>query len=65
MRFFPCFFLVVIPGCSVRLYGSCLSGFGLRSSSLNLDLQIPEDTPPHLALIAASEAIAAPNSKFT
>ena len=40
-----------LPGCSVRLYGSSLSGFGLKSSNVNLDLQISDDQLPHLALL--------------
>ncbi len=50
-------------GSKVRLYGSCMTGFGLKSSALNLDLQIPENSPPHLALIAASDFVAG-NPKF-
>ena len=41
---------VSVPGCFVRLYGSCYSGFGLKDSVLNLDLLIPEEMRPHIAL---------------
>ena len=45
------------PGCSVRLYGSSLSGFGLIGSDVNLDLQIPDSIRPDQALIAAFDII--------
>ena len=45
----------------MRLYGSCMTGFGLQSSTLNLDLQIPDTVAPHKALIEASNAIEASN----
>ena len=41
----------------VRLYGSSLSGFGLRSANVNLDLQITADMKPHLVLITALEVL--------
>jgi len=46
-----------IPGCFVRLYGSSLSGFGLKSANINLDLQITADHKPHLALLKALEVL--------
>ena len=41
----------------VRLYGSSLSGFGLKSSNVNLDLQITADMKPHLVLLTALEVL--------
>ena len=41
----------------VRLYGSSLSGFGLKSANVNLDLQITADMKPHLVLITALEVL--------
>jgi len=46
-----------IHGCTVRLYGSSMSGFGLRNSNVNLDLQITADQKPHLALLKALEIL--------
>jgi len=46
-----------IPGCTVRLYGSSLSGFGLKTSNVNLDLQIVADSKPHLALLKTLEVL--------
>jgi len=46
-----------IQGCTVRLYGSSLSGFGLKSANVNLDLQITADQKPHLALLKALEVL--------
>jgi len=46
-----------IQGCSVRLYGSSLSGFGLKSANVNLDLQISSDQKLHLALLKALEVL--------
>lgn len=54
-----------LSDCSVRLYGSCLTGFGLKTSVLNLDLQIPDDVPPHLALITAWEIVARNPDRFS
>ncbi|XP_023340002.1 terminal uridylyltransferase 7 [Eurytemora carolleeae] len=39
------------------MYGSSQTGFGLRSSNLNLDLQICKEDKPHLALIQALDLI--------
>jgi len=46
-----------IPGCTVRLYGSSLTGFGLKAANVNLDLQITADQKPHLALLKALEVL--------
>ena len=46
-----------LPGSSVRLYGSSWSGFGLKTANINLDLQIPSDHKPHLALLKALEIL--------
>lgn len=48
---------VTIPGSYVRLYGSSMTGLGLVDSGVNLDLQIPNDVPPHEALIKAYQAL--------
>ena len=48
-------FLHIFP--QVRLYGSSLSGFGLKSANVNLDLQITADMKPHLVLITALEVL--------
>jgi len=50
-------FKYVVAGCRVRMYGSSQTGFGLRSSNLNLDLQICKEDKPHLALIQALDLI--------
>ena len=44
-----------MPGCTVRLYGSSLTGFGMTNSGLNLDLLLPDggNIRPHIALINA------------
>ena len=46
-----------LPGSSVRLYGSSWSGFGLKTANINLDLQIPAEMKPHLALLKALEVL--------
>ena len=48
-------FQTSIAGCTVRLYGSSLTGFGLIDSGLNLDLLLPDTGTirPHMALINA------------
>merc|ERR1719228_1274011 len=46
-----------IQGCTVRLYGSSMSGFGLKNSNVNLDLQITAEQKPHLALLKALEIL--------
>jgi len=33
----------VHPECSVSIYGSSFTGFGLKESDINLDLVIPEE----------------------
>ena len=44
-------------GCKVQVFGSMLTGFCLKSSDLNLDLQIPNSHQPHLALITVLEVL--------
>jgi len=46
-----------IPGSKIRLYGSSLTGFALKSSNINLDLLIPASVRPHLALLKSLEAL--------
>ena len=46
-----------LPGSSVRLFGSSWSGFGLKTANINLDLQIPTDQKPHLALLKALDVL--------
>ena len=55
-----------IPGCTVRLYGSSLSGFSLIESVLNLDLLLPEDGSirPHIALINAYNVLISAGQDF-
>ncbi len=53
-----------LPGSSVRMYGSSLTGFGLKTSNLNLDLQIPAEIPPHLALMTAFDVLAKRPGEF-
>ena len=55
-----------IPGCTVRLYGSSLTGFGLRNSALNLDLLLPDDGTirPHIALINAYNVLLSAGQNF-
>ena len=55
-----------IPGCTVRLYGSSLTGFGLIDSGLNLDLLLPEDGTirPHIALINAYNILLSAGPEF-
>ncbi|PNF19443.1 hypothetical protein B7P43_G03611, partial [Cryptotermes secundus] len=48
----------IMPGFTVRLYGSSLSGFGLKQSDVNLDLSVPEEKSPAQGLAAASDLIA-------
>ena len=43
----------------VRLYGSSLTGLGLKNCNINLDMQLGQDQPPHLALIRALEILRA------
>ena len=44
-------------GSKIRLYGSSLTGFALKSSNINLDLLIPASVRPHLALLKSLEAL--------
>ena len=55
-----------IPGCTVRLYGSSLTGFGLMNSTLNLDLLLPDDGSirPHIGLINAYNALISAGQDF-
>ena len=47
-----------IPGCSVKLYGSSLTGFGLKEADLNLDLNFDHDKmEAHKVLIAAFDIL--------
>ena len=48
---------VRLAGCRVSLYGSSLTGFGLKLSNINLDLSITDQYKPHLALMTASEVL--------
>lgn len=50
--------VLCISGFTVRLYGSSLSGFGLKQSDVNLDLSVPEEKSPAQGLAAASDLIA-------
>ena len=45
-----------LPGCSVQAFGSSLSGFGLSSSTLDLDLEV-DDVTPQLVLRSASDLL--------
>ena len=54
-----------IPGSGVRHYGSSLTGFGLNSCDLNLDLQIPSEIPPHEALIKAYQSLVLKADEFS
>ena len=54
----------VVQGSYVRLYGSCLTGFGLKSSVLNLDFQIPDKVQPHVALLTALDTITKAGAEF-
>jgi DNA polymerase sigma len=55
----------VIPGCFVRVYGSSLTGLGLVTSGLNLDLQIPSEIPPHKALMRSFETLVVKSDEFS
>jgi hypothetical protein len=50
--------VLCVSGFTVRLYGSSLSGFGLKQSDVNLDLLVPEEKSPAQGLAAASDLIA-------
>jgi hypothetical protein len=47
-----------VSGCTVRLYGSSASGFGLKKSDVNLELCVPPEMSPPKGLIAAYHIIA-------
>ena len=44
-----------LPGCTVTIYGSSFSGFGLRSSSLDLKLGLPPDCSPSKGMATAAK----------
>jgi len=46
-----------IQGCSVRVFGSSLSGFGLCSTTLDLDMEVGPDVIPQLVLRCASDLL--------
>ena len=46
-----------LPGCTVTIYGSSLSGFGLRSSSLDLKLGLPPDCSPCNGMATAAKTL--------
>ena len=46
-----------VQGASVRLYGSCYTGFGLKDCSLDLDMMLPEGLPPHRGLMQALQIL--------
>ena len=45
------------PGCSVRMFGSSLSGLGLRGCPVDLDLEPPPGRLPSQALLAAARIV--------
>lgn len=55
---------LTLPGAFVRSYGSSMTGMGLKTSGLNLDLQIPPEIPPHVALIKAYEMLVLKSDEF-
>ena len=46
-----------IQGCSVRVFGSSLSGFGLCSTTLDLDVEVGSDLTPQVVLRCASDLL--------
>ena len=46
-----------LPGCSVTLFGSSLSGFGLRSSSVDLKLGLPPECSPSRGMAMAARTL--------
>jgi hypothetical protein len=50
--------VLCVSGFTVRLYGSSLSGFGLKHSDVNLDLSVPQEKSPAQGLVDASDLIA-------
>ena len=46
-----------LPGCTVHLAGSTLSGFGLLSSPMEFKLSLPPDCSPAGAMTSASQAL--------
>ena len=55
---------LTLPGSFIRSYGSSMTGMGLKTSGLNLDLQIPPEIPPHVALIKAYEILVLRSDEF-
>ena len=48
----------LLSGCEVLLFGSSLSGFGLRDSGVDLELSLlASDWRPHLAMFRAAELL--------
>jgi hypothetical protein len=54
--------VLCVSGFTVRLYGSSVSGFGLKQSDVNLELLVPQEKNPALGLAAVSELIASQES---
>lgn len=54
-----------LPGAFVRYYGSSMTTIGLKTSDLNLDLQIPSNIPPHEALIKAYQTLMISVNEFS
>jgi hypothetical protein len=50
--------VLCVSGFTVRLYGSSISGFGLKLSDVNLDLLVPQEKSAAQGLAAASDLIA-------
>ena len=48
---------VSLQGCSVRMFGSSLSGLGLRGCPVDLDLEPPPGLLPGQALLAAARVV--------
>lgn len=47
----------IVPGSTVRLYGSSATGFGLKQSDVNLELCVPPDKSPAKGLATAYDFI--------
>ena len=46
-----------LPGCNVTFFGSSLSGFGLRSSSVDLKLGLPPECSPNKGMVTAAKTL--------
>lgn len=46
-----------LPGCDVTIFGSSLSGFGLRSSSVDLKLGLPAECSPSKGMVTAAKTL--------